>query len=103
MCSVLLLIEDGEEARGVEEVTGASCYNVYTRIWVWNSYTPEYSTTVVLISSPLTLLVALWSMTSKLTLQLMRSRQRQMAPTTASPVGLNALKLPIVAEEVPLT
>jgi hypothetical protein len=38
-------------------------------------------------------------MTSKLTLQLMMSRQRQMVPTRASPVGLNALR---VAEEVPI-
>ena len=81
----------------------ATCYNVYTHISAWNGATPEFETTVVLISSPLTLLVALWGMTSKLTLQLMRSRRRQMAPTTASPVGLNVLRLPVVAEEVPLT
>ena len=69
----------------------AICYNVYSHITQWNSCTPEFQTTVVLISSPLTLFVALWGMTSKLTLQLMRSRQRQMAPTRESPMALNAL------------
>ena len=80
----------------------AICYNVYSHITQWNAYTPEFQTTVVLISSPLTLLVALWGMTSKLTLQLMRLRQRQTAPTRASPVGVNALRLREVAEEVPI-
>jgi hypothetical protein len=104
LIAVANMLQDKANAcPGVTSLCDPSCYNVYTRIWVWNSYTPEYSTTVVLISSPLTLLVALWGMTSKLTLQLMRSRPRHMAPTTASPVGLNALRLPIVAEEVPLT
>ncbi len=36
-------------------------------------YTPEFQAMVVLISSPLTLLVALWGMTSKATLLLMKS------------------------------
>jgi hypothetical protein len=67
----------------------ASCYNVYTHISAWNGATPEFVTTVVLISSPLTLLVALWSMTSK-DLQLI-IRSRRMEATRASPVGLNAL------------
>jgi len=30
----------------------------------WNDYTPEFFFIVVLISSPLTLLVALWGMTT---------------------------------------
>ena len=67
----------------------ASCYNVYTHISAWNGATPEFVTTVVLISSPLTLLVALWSMTSK-DLQLI-IRSRRMEATRASAVGLNAL------------
>jgi len=79
--------------RGLTTLCDASCHNVYTHIVQWNGYTPEFQATVVMISSPLTLLVALWGMTSKLTLQYMRSRQRQMAPTRASPVGLHELRL----------
>ena len=44
----------------------------------WLLYTPEFQLSVELISSPLTLLVALWGMTSKHTLRLMQSRRREM-------------------------
>jgi hypothetical protein len=60
-----------------------SCYNVFTHVWLWNTFTPEFLPVVVLISSPLALLVALWGMTSKLTLQLMRSRKRGSSLTRA--------------------
>jgi hypothetical protein len=73
--------DSAKRCPGVTTPCDASCNNVFTHIGVWNAYTPEFVTTVVLISSPLTLLVALWGMTSKLTLQLMRSRQRQGAPS----------------------
>jgi hypothetical protein len=43
----------------------------------WMTYTPEFQVLIVLVSSPLTLLVALWGMTSNATLQLMKSSQRQ--------------------------
>jgi hypothetical protein len=56
----------------------ASCYNVYTLMLNWLFYTPEFQLSVELISSPLTLLVALWGMTSKHTLRLMQSRRREM-------------------------
>ncbi len=82
-------LKDGPKScPGVSSICDASCYNPYTHIGFWNANTPEFMPVVELVSSPLTLLVALWSMTSKLTLQLMRSKQRQMAPTRASPVGL---------------
>ena len=59
--------------RMVEEMRcEASCYNVYTLIDGWTLYTPEFESTIVSISPPLTLLVALWGMTSKATLQLMK-------------------------------
>jgi hypothetical protein len=45
-------------------------------------YSPEFQVTIILISSPLALLVALWGMTSKQTLQLVKSRQREMAATS---------------------
>jgi hypothetical protein len=56
-----------------------SCINVFTQITEWIIFTPEFQVTVVLVSSPLTLLVALWGMTSKLTLQLMKPGAREMA------------------------
>jgi hypothetical protein len=56
----------------------ASCYNVYRLMQLWFIYTPEFQLTVVLISSPLALLVALWGMTSERTLQRMQSNRQQM-------------------------
>jgi hypothetical protein len=82
-----------KECPGVTNLCDATCYNVYMHITHWNSYTPEFLPTVVLISSPLTLLVALWGMTSKLTLQLMMSRQRGMAPSRGSSIGHSRLTL----------
>jgi len=56
----------------------ASCYNVYALMQLWIYYTPEFQMTVLLISSPLAMIVALWGMTSDRTLQLMQSNRRQM-------------------------
>ncbi len=53
------------------------CYNVFTHMLRWSTFTPEFQTLVVFASSPLALLVALWGMTSKLALQLMTSRNTQ--------------------------
>jgi hypothetical protein len=55
----------------------ASCYNLYTHMSGWLVYSPQFEATVVLISSPATLLVALWGMTPKSTLQLMHRLSRQ--------------------------
>ena len=49
------------------------CNNVWALIQIWLQLTPEFQLSVVLISSPLALLVALWGMTGERTLQLMRS------------------------------
>ena len=54
-----------------------ACSNVWTVILVWQQLTPEFQLIVVLISSPLALLVALWGMTSERMLQLMRSGRGQ--------------------------
>jgi hypothetical protein len=54
-----------------------TCRNVYTHITGWMLFTPEFESTVVLISSPVALLVALWGMTSKSTLHLMRSSRQE--------------------------
>jgi hypothetical protein len=57
---------------------GIPCNNMYSLIQNWLLLTPEFQLIVVLISSPLALLVALWGMTDKRTLQLMRSGRGQM-------------------------
>ncbi len=64
---------------GVTNIPCESCYNVFTHMQQWAAYTPEFQVTVVLISSPLTLLVALWGMTSKVTLHAMKSRAQAAA------------------------
>jgi hypothetical protein len=50
-----------------------ACNNVWTVIQNWLQLTPEFQLSVVLISSPLALIVALWGMTDKRALQHMRS------------------------------
>ena len=40
--------------------------------------TPEFQVTIVLVSSPLTLLVALWGMTSEQTLEAMKSKVQEV-------------------------
>ena len=56
----------------------ASCYNVYELMRLWIFFTPEFPLTVVLISSPLAMIVALWGMTSARMLQWMQSDPQQM-------------------------
>ena len=56
---------------------GIPCNNVWSLIGYWLEFTPEFQLSVVLISSPLALIVALWGMTDKRTLQLMRSGRGQ--------------------------
>ena len=41
------------------------CSNTYDNIVQWMNYTPEFQLTIVLVSSPLALLVALWGMTTQ--------------------------------------
>ncbi len=65
------------------------CFNVFRLMNRWMFYTPEFQLTVMLISSPLALLVALWGMTAKATLQVMKAKWREMAtaPTQLSLVS----------------
>lgn len=49
--------------------------SVYSHITQWMGYTPEFQTLITLASSPITLLVVLWGMTPKSTLQLMKSTE----------------------------
>ena len=67
---------------GVTSLCDPSCNNVFAHMSLWMTYTPEFQVTIILISSPLALLAALWGMTSKQTLQLVKSRQREMAATS---------------------
>ena len=53
------------------------CHNAYDLFTQWMSYAPQFQLMIELVSSPLALLVALWGMTPKFTLQLMRSSKRQ--------------------------
>ncbi len=63
---------------GVTGFCDPSCHNEFTHMLVWMLRTPEFQVTVVLVSSPLTLLVALWGMTSRLTLQVMKSKEQDV-------------------------
>ena len=61
-----------------------ACNHVWTVIQHWLLLTPEFQLIVVLISSPLALLVALWGMTSERTLQHMRSGRGQTVTMRSS-------------------
>jgi uncharacterized membrane protein len=63
---------------GVTTLCDPSCHNVFTLMHVWAANTPEFQVTIVLVSSPLTLLVALWGMTSRQTLQAMKSNEQEV-------------------------
>jgi hypothetical protein len=43
----------------------SQCFNVYSIMHVWLHYTPQFQLVVEIISSPVSLLVALWGMTSR--------------------------------------
>jgi hypothetical protein len=78
MSAVSSQLQDGaNECPGVTSRCDASCYNIFSHFHTWMVYTPEFQVTIVLISSPLSLLVALWGMTSKQTLQLLKSSNEQ--------------------------
>jgi hypothetical protein len=80
MIAVSRQLQDG--ARRCPGVTGfcdPSCNNEFTHITQWAVRTPEFQVTIVLISSPVALLVALWGVTSRYTLQLMKLKQQGMA------------------------
>ncbi len=63
---------------GVTTPCDPSCYNVFTHITQWAGNTPEFQVTIVLLSSPLTLLVALWGMTSRQTLHAMKLKEQEV-------------------------
>ena len=65
---------------------GIPCNNVWALIQAWLELTPEFQLTVVLISSPLALLFALWGMTDKRTLQHMRAGRGQTVRMVSQPL-----------------
>jgi hypothetical protein len=65
---------------------GIPCNNVWTLIQNWLQSTPEFQLTVVLISSPLSLLFALWGMTDKRTLQHMRAGRGRTVRLVSQPL-----------------
>jgi hypothetical protein len=60
----------------------SSCYNSYAHIVGWVINTPEFELMIVMISSPVTLLVALWGMTTPSMLQLMHLSERDSNKNT---------------------
>ena len=75
------LQDQADGQRRCPEVTfcDPTCFNEFTHIQRWAGFTPEFQMTIVLISSPVALLVALWGVTSRYTLQLMKLKQQGMA------------------------
>ena len=63
---------------GVTSLCDASCHNMFTHLLLWALNTPEFQVTVVLVSSPLALLVALWGMTSSQALHAMTSKEQEV-------------------------
>ena len=79
MFAVARQLQDGaRRCPGVNGFCDPSCHNVFTHINQWMTFTPEFQVTVGLVSSPLTLLVALWGMTSRQTLHAMTSKEQEM-------------------------
>jgi hypothetical protein len=77
MLAVALQLQNfGQECPGVTSRCDASCYNVYMNFSAWMYYTPEFQQVIILISSPVAQLVALWGMTTKSTLHLMMTSKR---------------------------
>jgi hypothetical protein len=80
MLAVARQLQDVEtKCPGVTGLCDPSCHNVFTHIQRWAVRTPEFVTTVVLVASPVALLVALWGVTSRYTLQLMKLKQQGLA------------------------
>jgi hypothetical protein len=76
--AVSLQLQDGaRKCPGMTSFCDPSCYNVFTHINQWAAGTPEFQVTIVLLSSPLTLLVALWGMT-RLMLQAMKAKEQEV-------------------------
>jgi hypothetical protein len=56
----------------------ALCFNSYYMMQLWLKWTPEFHLAVIFISSPVSLLVALWGMTNQRTVKMMWAGSKQM-------------------------
>ena len=72
------LQNEGEPCRSAASPCDAACLNIYLLMLNRFNFTPEFQATIITISSPLTLLVALWGMTTPLMLQMMSDSGRQL-------------------------
>jgi hypothetical protein len=68
-------ISSASDCSDQSNLCSSTCFNQYRLMQLWIGFTPEFQLMIVFISSPLSLLVALWGMTSNRTLQLMRCNQ----------------------------
>ncbi len=76
MLAVALQLQDSDkDCPGAKTICDA-CFNQYAHIAQWMFYTPEFQQAIILISSPVAQLVALWGMTTKSTLHLMTTSKR---------------------------
>ena len=66
-------------AATASSVCDSACFNQWRLMDYWIVFTPEYQAMVILISSPVAMIVALWGMTSKRALELMKSGRQSAA------------------------
>lgn len=59
----------GNSCPAVKDLCDSTCYNVYTHVSQWMYRTPEFQQSIMLLSSPVALLVALRGMTNKVIAQ----------------------------------
>ena len=81
------LQNQGDDCSSRLEPCNSSCANVYLLMLKWMLYTPEFQSLVLLTSSPLSLLVALWGMTTDRMLQLMNTRAQADGTAMATRSG----------------
>jgi hypothetical protein len=65
-----------QSAESCEDLCGTGC-NPYTNMRSWIVLNPEFQLVIILISSPITMCVTLWGMTTERALQLMAPCRRQ--------------------------
>jgi len=68
---------DAACAATASSVCDSTCFNQWRLMDFWITFTCEFQSMVVLISSPVAMIVALWGMTSKRALELMKSSGKQ--------------------------
>jgi len=74
-----LQISDAACAATANGLCDSTCLNNWRLMEIWIVLTPEFQSMIILISSPFAMIVALWGMTSKRALQLMKSSGEQSA------------------------